>query len=113
MQQNIVTTMPNKKRTLETGPPQNRTKKAKILADELAWKEVAMPDRLDDVEGFFGLEEIDGVDVVADATGKFEFKVWRLLHIGRGGVMLIVTDGGHSKQEGEEDEDRSQAQARQ
>lgn len=51
-----------------------RTKKSKLLADELGWKEVAMPDRLDDVEGFFGLEEIEGIDVVADEAGKLQFK---------------------------------------
>lgn len=43
-----------------------------IRLDELAWKEVSMPDRLDDVEGFFGLEEVGNVDVVRDgAVVKF------------------------------------------
>ena len=33
-----------------------------------------MPDRLDDFEGFFGLEEIEDVDVIRDAeTGKMSF----------------------------------------
>jgi len=42
--------------------------------DELEWKEVDMPDRLDDVEGFFGLEEIEGVDVAVEG-GKVEYMV--------------------------------------
>lgn len=44
-------------------------KKAMRL-DELAWKEVSMPDRLEDYEGFFGLEEIDGVDIIKDDNAK-------------------------------------------
>lgn len=43
--------------------------------DALQWKEVEMPDVLDDVEGFFGLEEVDGVDVVVTSSGKVEYKV--------------------------------------
>ena len=44
--------------------------------DELNWKEVPMPDRLEDVGGFFGLEEIDGIDVVRpDGNGEAQFKV--------------------------------------
>jgi ATP-dependent RNA helicase DDX24/MAK5 len=35
-----------------------------VSADALHWKEVALPDRLDDAEGFFGLEEIEGVEVL-------------------------------------------------
>lgn len=40
--------------------------KEKVRLDDLNWKEVAMPDRLDDYEGFFGLEEIEDVDVVKE-----------------------------------------------
>ncbi|EME89276.1 uncharacterized protein MYCFIDRAFT_185631 [Pseudocercospora fijiensis CIRAD86] len=47
-------------------------KKPRIVkADSLPWKAVSLPDRMDDYEGFFGLEEIDDVDVKRDeATGK-------------------------------------------
>lgn len=34
--------------------------------DALPWNEVALPDRLDDAEGFFGLEEVSDVEVVRD-----------------------------------------------
>ncbi|KAF8545517.1 P-loop containing nucleoside triphosphate hydrolase protein [Trichophaea hybrida] len=75
--------MPKAKRPLEPEPALGQaiqTKRAKksqskLFLDELAWKEVAMPDRLDDVEGFFGLEEVDGVDVVGVEGGKIEFKL--------------------------------------
>ena len=34
-----------------------------------------MPDRLDDVEGFYGLEEIDDVEIVKDpVTGNLTFE---------------------------------------
>ena len=48
------------------------TTKARIVkADSLPWKSVSLPDRMDDYEGFFGLEEIDDVDVMRDeATGQ-------------------------------------------
>ena len=36
--------------------------------DELQWKEVSLPDHLEDYEGFFGLEEIDHVEVVKDES---------------------------------------------
>jgi ATP-dependent RNA helicase DDX24/MAK5 len=46
--------------------------------DDLNWKEVAMPDRMDDAEGFFGLEEIEGVDIIKQSDGGVQFKVRRL-----------------------------------
>lgn len=47
-----------------------------VGADELNWKEVALPDRLEDAGGFFGLEEIEGVDIVrGSGNGEVKFKV--------------------------------------
>lgn len=44
--------------------------------DELEWKAVQLPDRLDDAGGFFGLEEIEGVDIVRpQGSGEVKFKV--------------------------------------
>ena len=64
----------------EDGPESQKVakpaKKAKTArnVDDLAWKEVTMPDRLDDYEGFYGLEEVDDVEVVRDeTTGKVSF----------------------------------------
>lgn len=52
----------------------NAGRREKVRLDQLQWKEVQMPDRLDDFEGFFGLEEIEDVDVVRDsATGEIYF----------------------------------------
>lgn len=44
--------------------------------DDLNWKEVTLPDRMEDAEGFFGLEEIDGVDVIKiEGSAGVQFKV--------------------------------------
>lgn len=42
--------------------------KRQVAADSLPWNEVAMPDMFEDAEGFFGLEEVDGVDVVREGN---------------------------------------------
>ena len=47
-----------------------------ISLDQLHWKEVSLPLRFEDAEGFFGLEEIEGVDVTRDTTnGKVKYRV--------------------------------------
>ncbi|KAH3660506.1 hypothetical protein OGAPHI_007092 [Ogataea philodendri] len=45
-----------------------------VTEDKLQWKPVQVPDTLDDYEGFYGLEEIDGVDVKVE-DGKVKFVV--------------------------------------
>ncbi|CCE83922.1 Piso0_004519 [Millerozyma farinosa CBS 7064] len=45
-----------------------------VKADNLKWKEVEIPDNLDDYEGFYGLEELDGVDVEYE-NGNIKFIV--------------------------------------
>ena len=50
-------------------------KKRIVAADKLNWKAVPLPERLDDAEGFYGLEEIDNVEVLRDEkTRKIQFK---------------------------------------
>jgi ATP-dependent RNA helicase DDX24/MAK5 len=51
----------------------SNTKKP-VRLDKLPWKDVDLPDRMDDYEGFFGLEEIDDVEVLRDeATGHVSY----------------------------------------
>jgi len=46
-----------------------------VRPDQMHWTQVEMPDKLDDFEGFYGLEEIDDVDVIRDAsTGIVSYK---------------------------------------
>ncbi|ODV87844.1 hypothetical protein CANARDRAFT_193276 [[Candida] arabinofermentans NRRL YB-2248] len=43
-----------------------------VSANNLKWKPVSVPDTLDDYEGFYGLEEIDNVDVKV-VNGRVQF----------------------------------------
>ncbi|KAF2837563.1 DEAD-domain-containing protein [Patellaria atrata CBS 101060] len=38
------------------------------------WKAVPLPDRMDDYEGFFGLEEIEDVEIIKDDKGRITLK---------------------------------------
>lgn len=40
--------------------------KKQVAVDSLPWNEVTMPDMFEDAEGFYGLEEVDDVEVVRD-----------------------------------------------
>ncbi|KAK6222464.1 DEAD/DEAH box helicase [Colletotrichum tabaci] len=42
------------------------SKKRKVAASALPWKKVEVPEMFDDAEGFYGLEVIEGVDVIKD-----------------------------------------------
>lgn len=41
-----------------------------FLANELSWKDVTPAGGLDDAEGFYGLEEVDGIEVIRHGRGK-------------------------------------------
>lgn len=57
------------------GDSQEGSKAGAVGPDKLPWNEVAV-DRLEDAEGFFGLEELSDVDIVRDPTlGKVEYKL--------------------------------------
>ena len=66
----------HKRQKLEKGSKlAAKREKRRVQLTDLGWKTVAMPDRLDDTEGFYGLEEIDDVDVVKDpTTGNITFQ---------------------------------------
>ena len=89
-----VASMRAKKRRKLNGEPaksgalENGTQKTKVNADSFAWKAVSMPDHLDDYEGFFGLEEVGGVDVVRDPE--------------TGGISFVAVSSGQSEANGED-----------
>jgi ATP-dependent RNA helicase DDX24/MAK5 len=58
-------------------PPRPLKKETRIThIDDLKWHDVSVPDQLDDYEGFFGLEEVDDVEVVREKDGsKVSFRV--------------------------------------
>ncbi len=43
---------------------QGQVQKRVVSVDALAWRSVELPEMFDDAEGFYGLEEVEGVDVV-------------------------------------------------
>jgi ATP-dependent RNA helicase DDX24/MAK5 len=61
---------PRKKQKPDSKKAVSKEPKQTVKSDQLQWTEVALPDRLEDAEGFFGLEEIDDVEVVKEVNGK-------------------------------------------
>nr|POE75450.1 atp-dependent rna helicase mak5 [Quercus suber] len=55
-------------RSLGTQSSDARIARKITKASDLVWNSVSLPDRMDDAEGFFGLEEIDNVEVVRDPS---------------------------------------------
>jgi ATP-dependent RNA helicase DDX24/MAK5 len=54
--------------------PNFRKKRGELVRlDDLQWKEIPLPDKLDDFEGFYGLEEVDDIEVVRDDDGRVTF----------------------------------------
>lgn len=51
-----------------------------VPINDLAWKPVALPDTLDDAEGFFGLEEVDDVEIMRSGRSgeEVQYRVGRL-----------------------------------
>lgn len=101
-----------KKRKVEHAGNKQKTRKA-IAIDNLAWKAVELPDRLDDAEGFFGLEEIDDVEVIkTGAKGDVIYKAPETKE--RKGSDKDADNGDDAFDEEEEwggiDEDKSTAQ---
>ncbi|KAF1832809.1 DEAD-domain-containing protein [Decorospora gaudefroyi] len=66
----------HKRQKIDDFPKPLPTKpRRKVGLDALGWKPVSMPDRLEDMEGFYGLEEIEDVIIVKDAaSGKLSFE---------------------------------------
>lgn len=45
-------------------PTENPAPKKPVAVDSLPWNEVQMPEMFDDAEGFYGLEEVDDVEII-------------------------------------------------
>jgi ATP-dependent RNA helicase DDX24/MAK5 len=59
-------------------------KKLPVALDALPWNEVEMPDMFEDAEGFFGLEEVDDVEVVRDGN--------RVQFVGLPGHLICIEE---------------------
>jgi ATP-dependent RNA helicase DDX24/MAK5 len=55
------------KKRQKVEPVKNKTvEKRAVAVDALPWNEVKLPNMFDDAEGFFGLEEVDGVEIIKE-----------------------------------------------
>ncbi|KAI4086746.1 MAG: hypothetical protein LQ344_007315 [Seirophora lacunosa] len=68
---------PRKKQKIGDGASiKQDTNAESVTLEALPWSQVNIPDRLDDAEGFFGLEEISDVEIVRDEKlGRVEYRL--------------------------------------
>jgi ATP-dependent RNA helicase DDX24/MAK5 len=65
----------SKRQNERKAPAHKKSTAQKVALERLVWKPVELPDRLEDAEGFYGLEEIDGVEIGHDESGNVEYIV--------------------------------------
>lgn len=80
------TSQRSKKRQKIERMKKDAAEKRAVALDALPWSEVQMPDMFEDAEGFYGLEEVEGIEVVRD--GKIVQFV-SLLENFRGQLFII------------------------
>jgi ATP-dependent RNA helicase DDX24/MAK5 len=70
-------------KTLSTHQKQKskKTTKRTVAVDALSWSKAQLPDMFDDAEGFYGLEEVEGVEVIRDNGNTIEFVCYAILHL--------------------------------
>jgi hypothetical protein len=66
--------LPEKKQKTRDQPKKPSKKpRRSVAADSLRWRSANLPDMFDDAEGFYGLEEVDDVEVIRHADNTLEF----------------------------------------
>jgi len=70
------TAAPGKKRKTHTTSSKTNNKKARraVGVNSLKWRKTTLPEMTNDAEGFFGLEEIDDVEVIRHEDNTIEFR---------------------------------------
>lgn len=85
-----------------------------MKSDSLRWKEVSIPEHLEDYEGFYGLEEVEDVEVTRDPeTGYISFNSRASTASNTNGTQNLSAEVGESEDDDwsgfeDEDEDRKQ-----
>ncbi|KAI1141331.1 DEAD-domain-containing protein [Hypoxylon sp. FL0543] len=73
-----ITNAPAKKKAKSHPTAPKSTKKTKarkpISANSLQWRKAKLPDMFNDAEGFYGLEEVDDVEVIRNSDNTIEFR---------------------------------------
>ncbi|KAI1776989.1 DEAD-domain-containing protein [Hypoxylon cercidicola] len=99
-----ATNAPAKKRTKAHQSTLRSTKKAAARkptsANSLRWQKAKLPDMFDDAEGFFGLEEVDDVEVIRNDDNTIEFRAAETSI-----DKAIAGDGGDDDNENDDDEE--------
>ncbi|KAI5918011.1 ATP-dependent RNA helicase MAK5 [Camillea tinctor] len=67
---------PNKKSKAHksSAKPKSKTTRQPINVNSLRWRKATLPDMFNDAEGFYGLEEVDDVEIVRNADNTIEFR---------------------------------------
>ena len=69
-----------------------------VTLDSLPWNEVPLPDRLEDAEGFFGLEEVENIEVAKDpSSGQVAYRVGKAHWKGPRTTDSVLIGTGASK----------------
>jgi ATP-dependent RNA helicase DDX24/MAK5 len=76
-----ATEAPQKRR--KTQQPQQIKSKRQVAVDKLRWKTVDVPEMFDDAEGFYGLEEVEGVEVVRQGDTVSFVGLWSSVSTGQ------------------------------
>ncbi|KAI2626909.1 DEAD-domain-containing protein [Hypomontagnella submonticulosa] len=77
-------------------PTRTAKPKQRISADSLRWRKAKLPDMFNDAEGFYGLEEIDDVEVIRKDNNTVEFRA--------------ALPSGDEEDEDEEEQDQNEGQ---
>ncbi|KAI1662029.1 ATP-dependent RNA helicase MAK5 [Daldinia decipiens] len=80
-----------------TGKSTQAKAKKRITADSLRWRKAKLPDMFNDSEGFYGLEEVDDVEVIRNSNNTVEFRA----------VVHSTDEENEEDGEGESDEVQS------
>lgn len=102
----VTRSQPRKRRRVESHSTSHQQTLQQNDQDGLRWREVQFPNTWDDAEGFFGLEEIDNVEVLGDiAAGKATFRDLRDPTTAAGSAEVQAQEANEDDQEEEEEEE--------
>lgn len=68
-----VSLLAKRKKTSSVPQKSKRKSRRSVGVDSLSWSSAKLPEMFDDAEGFYGLEEVDGVEVVRGSGNIIEF----------------------------------------
>ncbi|KAI1194340.1 ATP-dependent RNA helicase MAK5 [Nemania serpens] len=69
-----VSLLAKRKKTSSVPQKSKRKSRRSVGVDSLSWSSAKLPEMFDDAEGFYGLEEVDGVEVVRGSGNIIEFR---------------------------------------